>query len=182
MIVASGCAGATAPPAPPPAPIKDSGPGLTTLPPLGVIGSRPTSDNGQQLEVTLNEVRVRGQLMSVIWTAKNVSQSGSWQVGGFFSDGRTQPPAPNAPPQSDSDSSGSTDGVYVIDSANSKRYLPARDPDGNCVCTINGNSLFLTAGQSTTFQATFKAPPDNITSVDVNIPRIGVFIGVAISR
>jgi hypothetical protein len=176
-----GCAGNTsdAPSTEPPA-VVQSGPGQTTVGPLGSIGSRTTSDNGQQLEVTLNEVRARGQLMTVIWTVRNISPSGAWQVGGFFSDGVAQK-AENgeiAP----SESSGSADGAYVIDAANSKRYLPARDPEGNCVCSAGGNSIFVASGDATAFQATFKAPPDAVAAVDVSIPHVGTFSNVAIAR
>jgi hypothetical protein len=160
--------------------VVQTGPGQATVGPLGSIGTRTTSDNGQQLEVTLNEIRERGQLMTVVWTVKNVSPSGGWQVGSFFSDGVAQKAANGAVPATET--SGTADGVYVIDAANSKRYLPARDPEGNCVCSVGGNSYFIAAGGTTAFQATFKAPPDAVTAVDVNIPRVGLFSNVAIGR
>jgi hypothetical protein len=181
-LLVAGCSGSTpgAPTNTEPSPVVQSGPGQTTVGPLGSIGSRSTSENGQQLEVTLNEVRAQGQLMTVIWTVKNVSRSGAWQVAGFFSDGVAQKADTGETPPSEG--SGNADGVYAVDTANSKRYLPARDPEGNCVCSANGNSVFLAAGDTTAFQATFKAPPDAVGSVDVNIPHVGLFSNVAISR
>jgi hypothetical protein len=178
-LLVAGCSGST-PGTAEPSPVIQSGPGQTTVGPIGSIGSRMTSDNGQQLEVTLNEVRARGQLMTVIWTVKNVSRSGGWQVAGFFSDGVAQKADNGETPPSEG--SGNADGVYVVDSANSKRYLPARDPEGNCVCSANGNSTFIAAGDITAFQATFRAPPDAVGSVDVNVPHVGLFSNVAVSR
>ena len=176
-VLVVGCSSPAAPVEPTPV---ASGPGQSVVGAIGTIGTRATSDNGQQLEVTLNEVRARGQLMTVTWTVKNVSPSGAWQVGGFFADGVTQKADNGQVPPSEA--TGVADGVYVVDATNSKRYLPARDPEGNCVCSAGGNSYFVAAGGTTALQATFKAPPDVVTAVDVTIPHVSVFSNVAISR
>ena len=155
----------------------------STVPPLGVIGTRQTSDGKTPLEVTLNEVKVDGQVMTVTWGARNVGTgSDSWQVASFFSDGIFAHRPDDTTVPLASEISGPADGVFVLDTTNAKRYLPARDAQGNCVCSLNGSGTFVKPGQMTLFQAVFKAPPADVSTVTVSIPHAGTFPGVALSR
>jgi hypothetical protein len=70
----------------------------------------------------------------------------------------------------------------VLDLVNKKRHLVARDPDGECVCTRSAHMLRLYAGQATVFEATFAAPPPDITKVEVVAPTpMGTFSDVPLS-
>lgn len=69
---------------------------------------------------------------------------------------------------------GSTlDGISLIDTANKKLYLAARDESGQCVCDIGLGSVFIEDDVTTTLSTTFGAPPPDVEMVDVMIPNFG---------
>ncbi|SCF04945.1 hypothetical protein GA0070607_4871 [Micromonospora coriariae] len=76
-------------------------------------------------------------------------------------------------------------GVTMIDRKNRKRHLVARsgDPDAKpgqvkYLASSGLSSVFVEAGQSVDLYAMFGAPPDDVTAVDVVIPRVPVFENV----
>lgn len=159
------------------APPAGSPPSPTALP---VIASRKAQDKdeGTELAIELNSVQASGKLMTVTWSVRNASAK-DWRVGfyfwqGFFQKGSLVPLA--------SEAAGVADGIYVLDKASARRYLPARDKEGNCVCTGGTGTLTVGPGASTPLQAVFQAPPAEVTTVDVVIPHAGTFSAVPVTR
>ncbi|MEI2779020.1 MAG: hypothetical protein V9G19_24245 [Tetrasphaera sp.] len=145
---------------------------------LPVIAARKASDGKTQLAVELNSVQSSGRLMTVTWSVRNNS-SDDWDVNYFFWAGTYQH-GPTDPLSSET--AGVADGVYVLDQASARRYLPARDKEGNCVCTGGTARLTVGPGASTPLQAVFQAPPAEVSVVDVAIPHAGTFTAVPVTR
>ncbi|MDA2807389.1 hypothetical protein [Nocardiopsis suaedae] len=72
-------------------------------------------------------------------------------------------------------------GVKLVDSANGKVHLPARDEDGDCVCSTYGGADELGPGDSILYSATYGAPPQDVETMDVKIPTAGSFDNVPLS-
>ncbi|MFT3861376.1 hypothetical protein [Micropruina sp.] len=160
----------------------------TQLPtPDAVIASRTTSYEGTKAKVDLNQVIVTGDVTTVTWTLTNVSSKNSiLLIGGtfkdtsIFSDGLTA-----TVPGSDAEVPGdlrTADGVFLIDTVNKRRYLPARDAQGVCLCSSNPRWQLLERGSSMPFSATFRAIPEGIDLVNVSIPGAGTFVKVPVER
>lgn len=73
------------------------------------------------------------------------------------------------------------DGVYLIDTTNSKKYPVARDSNNACLCDSNLLGPNLTSAAPMFLSATFGAPPTTVTAVDVFVPTFGTFANVPIS-
>ncbi|QYC38922.1 hypothetical protein Nocox_06475 [Nonomuraea coxensis DSM 45129] len=74
-------------------------------------------------------------------------------------------------------------GVALIDPVNAKRYRVARNgtgADAACVCS-DTQGQFLGKGEASTLYAVFAAPPADVSTINVEMPRIGVFTDVPIS-
>ena len=157
-------------------------PTATALPELA---SRTINISGTPATITLNEVVVRNGATSITWTLTNNRAADSGGLGiqmtaGFFGDGRIATvPGTN---QDVSEDQYYVDGAYLLDTVNRLRYLPARDAEGHCVCTYAPSSVFVRPGASQSFDAVFKALPDDVTTVDVVIPRAGTFRAVPVQR
>lgn len=73
------------------------------------------------------------------------------------------------------------DGVALIDPENRKKYLVARDEDGNCVCTRELSSAFARPDAPISVQATLTAPPPEVKFVDVYVPKVQTFTKVPVA-
>ncbi|MEU8421688.1 hypothetical protein AB0C15_12510 [Micromonospora sp. NPDC048835] len=76
-------------------------------------------------------------------------------------------------------------GATLIDRKNRKRHLVARtgEPDAKpgqvkYLASSDLQSVFVQPGQSVDLYAMFGAPPDDVTAVDVVVPRVPVFENV----
>ena len=145
---------------------------------LPVVATRPASSSYGDYEVDLNGVAVQGELMTVVFTLRVQTVSGSiFSVNDIFDDGTTREG------DDDGGTTFSTDGVYVLDPAEGTRHLVAYDSEGGCVCAVGLNSRGgLEEGGSLTLSSTFAAPPESTTTVDVVIPSVGTFTGVTLER
>jgi hypothetical protein len=135
---------------------------------------------GVPTHLTVNEFRVSGQLLQLTWTVTNTSQTDrTFTIQNTFADGISEPPS------SDMRAFGldlwSADGVYLVDSVNAKRYLVARTEDKVCVCTTGLIHTALGAGKSATLTASFKAPPDGVTTLRIVMPNTAP-LDVAVQR
>lgn len=150
----------------------------TPIEDLPVVATRTASADGQPIEVDLNGVNVEGDVMSAVFTVRNVGQ-GRIQLSQSFDDGVS-----NVLPDggSSTDNAFTADGVYVLDGVNAKRHLVARDSSGRCVCSGNFSSTFVSAGQQVVLSATFTAVPDDVETVSVVVPLAGEFAGVPVTR
>jgi hypothetical protein len=73
--------------------------------------------------------------------------------------------------------------VSLIDPVNAKRYRVARNgtgEDAECVCS-GTQGQFLKAGEASTLYAVFAAPPADVTTINIEMPMMGVFTDVPIS-
>ncbi|MEZ7129421.1 lipoprotein [Nonomuraea sp. AD125B] len=74
-------------------------------------------------------------------------------------------------------------GVALIDPVNAKRYRVARNgtgADAECVCS-GTQGQFLEKGEASTLYAVFAAPPADVSTINVEMPGIGVFTDVPIA-
>ncbi|MEU4510683.1 lipoprotein [Nonomuraea wenchangensis] len=74
-------------------------------------------------------------------------------------------------------------GVALIDPVNAKRYRVARNgtgADAECVCS-GTQGQFLKKGEASTLYAVFAAPPADVSTINVEMPGIGVFTDVPIA-
>jgi hypothetical protein len=106
----------------------------------------------------------------------NGDEDDSWQISDAFDDGFYQ-----GLDGGGSESSHVFDGIALIDPAGRKKYLVARDSDGNCVCSNHPSDTFVQQGAPVTLQATLTAPPPNVKKVDVVVPRVQTFHDVALT-
>ena len=174
---------ATEAPATAPAPqtTEAASPAPTELP---VLASRTTSYDGVAAEIAVNQVISTGGVTTVTWTLTNKTDRpivlARAASGGVFSDGQqaTIPGSNEFVP----DDSTAADGAYLIDAVNKQRYLPARDSQGACVCSMLKHYTQLEAGNSMMFSATFKAVPAGVDTVGVFIPGAGTFTDVPVQR
>lgn len=146
--------------------------------PLPVLASKTGQSDTTPVTVSLNEVRAASKLMTVTWSVRNDGQE-PWRVGDFFFSGRY---AHGWTDQLGSELSGVASGIYVLDAVSARRYLPAQDKDGNCVCTSNTDAIQVAPGESTVLQAVFQAPPPEVATVQVVLPNIGPFDAIPVAR
>ncbi len=151
---------------------------VVTATPLPVVSTKSARAGDTPLTVSLNEVRASDTLMTVTWSVRNDGAE-AWTVGPFFWSGLYQKSLADA---LQSERNGNVDGVYVLDRVSARRYLPARDREGNCVCTSPTVTLTVDPGQTTPLQAVFQAPPATVPTVDVVIPNVGTFADVPVTR
>lgn len=145
---------------------------------LPVLATRSASSSDGDYEVDLNGVAVREELMTVVFTVRVVTLDGAiFSVNRLFDDGQVREGDSITDP-----SASSTDGVFVLDPAEGTRHLVAYDSQNRCVCSVALASAGLDAGGSSTLTATFAAPPEGTTTVDVVIPTVGAFTGVTLER
>ena len=145
-----------------------------TAAPTASIASVDGTLKDTPFHINITSLKRSGDLMTLTFALKNTSTDTSsklgFQVAGNFD---TATPGPKL---------GSTlSGVYLIDNVNKKKYTPAIDSAGECVCSDNLGSVFIPAGQSTTLSATYGAPPASVKNVDIYIPQFGTLSAVAIS-
>jgi outer membrane protein OmpA-like peptidoglycan-associated protein len=155
-------------------------------------GTDPDGNTGEPFpfQVDLNEVRVSGRLMQVTLTARNpappvnvvgeTATENGWQISDTFTDGITQGVLEV--------DAFSADGIYVVDPAADRRYLPGRIPveDGDgtstaCACSTHLSDRFVPGGDGTEITALFAAPAPGTSTVDVFVPNVGMFPGIPVS-
>ncbi len=66
------------------------------------------------------------------------------------------------------------DSVYLLDRKNRKKYLVARDAQKACLCSTK-LGIHVQPQQTIGLYATFGAPPDDVTAVDVYVPQVEAF-------
>lgn len=136
---------------------------------LPVLASRGAEGTDGTYEVDLNGVSVQGELMTVVFTYRQLDGDGTTLLGGTFDDQISQGGG-------SSPGRFSTDGVYVLDPAQGTPHLAAYDSEERCVCSWGLHATGgVTAGGSLVLSTTFSAPPESTEVVDVVIPTIEVF-------
>lgn len=152
---------------------------------LPVIATRETTAGQTPLAIDLNSVSASGEVMTVLFTVRNLSDDGRWQISDYFDDGLYSAPLDDAGARSDETSThngSTTDGVAVVDNANGTMYRAAYDSAGNCACNVELGSKFVAAGEGMTLTTLFAAPPEDVETVTVQIPGAGSFTDVPLTR
>ncbi|MEU9835749.1 hypothetical protein AB0D67_29790 [Streptosporangium sp. NPDC048047] len=134
-----------------------------------LAGRTAAADGFYKLKIDLLQLDREGKLVTVNYavTVTGHDRASGWDVGDAFS----------AVPSDDP----SADGVYLIDAKNGKKHLVARDAEQKCVCTDSTESIIINTDQTVTFTATFAAPPEDVTAMDVYIPLAGTFKNVPLT-
>lgn len=70
-------------------------------------------------------------------------------------------------------------GVYLVDTSNQKKYLPARQ-QGECLCTNRLEHVSVGKGQTQYLTAVYAAPPSSVHAVDVSFPHFGTLKNVPV--
>jgi len=152
---------------------------------LPVVATRETTDGNVSIAIDLNSVSVSGKVMTVLFTARNISDDGRWQISDYFDDGLYSAPLDEAGARSeetDTHNGSTTDGVAVVDNANGTMYRAAYDAAGNCACNVDLGGKFVPAGEGMVLTTLFAAPPEDVETVTVQIPGAGSFTDVPLTR
>ncbi len=104
---------------------------------------------------------------------------GRARVGDLFSDGIAQPLEGR---RARSEPADVFDGVALIDPDNRRQYLVARDAAGRCVCSRGLAEVLAAPGVPVSLTATLGAPPGGVARVDVVVPNVRTFAGVALAE
>jgi hypothetical protein len=141
------------------------------------LASRETSDGKVRLQLAITQLRRDGSLLFLNLALTNQATGGdNYQVADFLDDGDTNGlGAAQAGLSLDS-----VDGLYLVDQANKKKHLVARDTERRCLCSANLGNTFVGPGQTVALSATFAAPPAGVQAMDVFVPHAGTFTGVPI--
>jgi hypothetical protein len=137
-----------------------------------VVATRTSAGGGRKVTLRLYPVLRDGATSHVNLTLSSpVERTSGVQVGELLADGDY-----NA-----SDKSGlAADGIQLVDGKNAKLYLVASDGRGQCLCSRDLSSVFLSLNAPVLFSATFAAPPPDVTQVDVRIPNFGTVKNVPV--
>ena len=74
---------------------------------------------------------------------------------------------------------GDIGGVHLIDQSAKKKYFVARDSEGNCVCSREQKDL--PPGEKRNLWAKFPAPPPDVKTISIVIPRFSPLDDVPVS-
>jgi hypothetical protein len=110
-------------------------------------------------------VTVRVRLTNL--TPKGTGGTLGWQVGSDFSSETRGPHGKD-----------NFSGVYLLDRKNSKQYLVARNSEGEFLASHSLNTVFVRDQQTTELYATLGAPPADVTTVDIFVPKLPAFENV----
>ncbi|CAM2924255.1 hypothetical protein ACSL103130_07225 [Actinomyces slackii] len=150
---------------------------------LPVIATRTASTGDTPVTIALNSVSVSGGITTVMFSVTNDGPDSGLglQVSDIFSDGESTIPLNSDGAQGDGGTLQNTDGVTLLDAANKKIYRVAYDNAGGCLCSST-SGIFIDAGHTTVFQASFAALPKETSAVTVTIPVAGAFENVPVTR
>lgn len=148
-----------------------------------VVATANTADGDIPLRVDLYELKRSGSVLAVNFGVTNLStedkSSSKWQISSFFDDGIN-----NLSGTAESNVNlglATTDGIYVIDEVNKKKYPVARDSSRRCLCDTALYGTFVELGQTVSLSATTGAPPADVKAVNISIPHVATFANVPLS-
>jgi hypothetical protein len=166
-----GCSGDDDAPEPKPAqaaPSGESGATATPAPAASVTALVPgrTIDDSDGLKITVSVVTLKrqGKLTLLEVAARNEDATKRANLSNSLR------------------GSGSRfDEVTLLDPANGKRYLVARDSQDECLCSSFSGGVSVEPGGTAILGAYFAAPPDGVTALNVVMPGAGTFTNVPVS-
>ena len=136
-----------------------------------------TSGDAIPVRADLAPLQRRGDVVVLNLSLTHTGDDSEWQLADDLDDGTVNGLEGGVKDQDPARYS--VDGISLIDGQNSKRHLVARDSRGFCVCST-GLGVFLKPGSTVVLSATFAAPPEDVDSLDVEIPVFGTFPAVPV--
>ncbi|GHG79687.1 hypothetical protein [Streptomyces griseocarneus] len=126
-------------------------------------GPRPTA--------TIGEIRGPDGIVVVLHSAVR-EKGGFVTVNGTVANRGTKPYTSLTwrSKETEMKSQSSVSGASLIDQAGKKRYLVLRDTDGECLCTTG--LVNIRPSESRAVFAQFPAPPDDVRTVDFQLPTM----------
>lgn len=137
-----------------------------------------TSGDAIPVRADLAPLQRRGDVVVLNLSLTHTGDDSQWQLGDDLDDGTVNGLEGGVTDQDPARYS--VDGISLIDGQNSKRHLVARDSRGFCVCSTGLSGVFLKPGSTVVLSATFAAPPEDVDSLDVEIPVFGTFPAVPV--
>lgn len=137
------------------------------------VATRKGSLDGQEVSLDVYPLTRSGSLV-VLNFSLSVDKSAPDNVSLYNSFGDSNDDAGHF------DSAESVDGVKLLDGQNNKVYLVASDGQGNCLCTNDFFARSAEPGDTIVMTASYAAPPEDVTTVDVAFPNFGTVTGVPI--
>lgn len=146
----------------------------TVSPPLA---TRAASIDHQPVTLSIVDLKRSGTTaeLTIQLSTKSSEQA---QVADTFDDGIFQKIA--TPDASSIAGGDSLDGIYLIDTTNSKKYPVARDSNNACLCDTDLSDAFVANSAPMFLSATFGVPPPTVKAVNVFTPHYGTFVNVPI--
>lgn len=149
---------------------------------LTVAASREASVNASldaalPVRADLAPLRRDGDVVVLNLTLTNLGED-DWQISTALDDGTTN--GLEGGVQEQDPARYSVDGISLVDGANAKRHLVARDERGYCLCSTALSGVFLAPEGVVVLSATFAAPPEDVKTMDVEVPLFGTFTGVPV--
>lgn len=150
---------------------------------LPVVATRPISEDGVELEIDLNSASATGEVMTVLFTVRNIGDS-RITINRMFDDGSNQAPLDDdgEDRQEVLNLGFTSDGVTVIDPAEGMMHRAAYDDSGWCACSGNLGTVSLEPDDAIVLTTSFAAPPESTETVTVSIPVAGAFEDVPLVR
>jgi hypothetical protein len=183
-LLLAGCGGTQQQSAGTPAPTATA-PAEATPTPVGTVGeTAPVAEgagsaDGGRFIFRITELKRSGPtvVLNATVSLAGGSPKDSIQIADTFGDGIYQ----QLKSENASELGSVFDGVALIDPEGRKKYLVARESTGHCVCSNGLSNAFVTADAPVSLEATLAAPPENVTTVNVQVPNVKTFTDVPIS-
>jgi hypothetical protein len=142
------------------------------------VATRDASVDQEPVTLSIVSLKRSGATVELTFELSlDKTASGHAQIASAFDDGEFE--KVTSPGATDISGGDTLDGIYLVDTADAKKYPVARDSYNQCVCDINLSGTFVDAGAPVFLSATFGAP--SADSVNVSIPGYGTFVNVPIS-
>lgn len=152
----------------------------TTAPPERALAGRDGSFDDDPVRFEIVSLKRSGSTVALtarLTTGPGADEQTSAQISDTLSDGLENELATDGA----TEEFDVFDGVTLIDGTNRKRYLTARDSTGRCACDTGLSGTFVKLNAPVVLSATFGAPPGDVRTVDVAVPKFGTFTDVPLS-
>ena len=146
--------------------------------PEEAIASRDGAISGTPVKLELLQLKRGGETSVLTFRIATVGGD-EVQIGEIFDDGANQEIEGAANADSPVNTT-SMDGITLVDTQNRKRYLVGRDSKNACACESDLGAVFLSS-DPVILSATYAAPPEDVSEMDVLVPRFGTFKDVPVS-
>ncbi len=129
------------------------------------LASQDVNTLGTDLHIAVHELARGDETAELTFSVTNIGDEASDLFHGWLGSG------------GDSDVSA----VKLVDPTNGKVHLVARDANDACVCSSYIGSESFETEESVLYSATFGAPPEDVETMNVQIPTAGTFNDVELS-